>query len=143
MSLEQLFTNAAHYQQLAGEMKSQDLAILRFLLAILTTVYSRYNADGKPYEWLTIDEQSMRPVSFDEDEFEDSGKDDLLQTWNGLYHAQHFTEIVTRYLQKYADRFDLLSSEHLFTKLHGPSTIHWCRKIRLLLREKEPWRLSR
>lgn len=114
VSLEQLFTNAAHYQQLAGEMKSQDLAILRFLLAILTTVYSRYNADGKPYEWLTIDEQSMRPVSFDEDEFEDSGKDDLLQTWNGLYHAQHFTEIVTRYLQKYADRFDLLSSEHPF-----------------------------
>lgn len=114
VSLEQLFTNAAHYQQLAGEMKSQDLAILRFLLAILTTVYSRYNADGKPYEWLTIDEQSMRPVSFDEDEFEYSGKKDLLQTWNGLYHAQHFTGIVTRYLQKYADRFDLLSSEHPF-----------------------------
>ena len=42
VSLEQLFTNAAHYQQLAGEMKSQDLAILRFLLAILTTVSVSY-----------------------------------------------------------------------------------------------------
>lgn len=114
VSLEQLFTNAVHYRQLAGEMKSQDLALLRFMLAILTTVYSRYTAEGEPYEWLKIDEQTMQPVAFEGEIFEDDGKDGLQQTWKDLYRAQHFTEIVIRYLQKYADRFDLLSSERPF-----------------------------
>lgn len=41
VSLSTLFKNSQDYKQLAGEMKSQDLAVFRFLLAILTTVYSR------------------------------------------------------------------------------------------------------
>ena len=28
---------------------------MRLLLAILHTVYSRFDATGEPYEWLTID----------------------------------------------------------------------------------------
>lgn len=39
VSLSEVFQNASQYRQLAGDTKSQDLAILRFLLAILTRVY--------------------------------------------------------------------------------------------------------
>lgn len=113
VSLEELFTNTAHYRQLAGEMKAQDLAILRFLLAILTTVYSRYNADDQPYDWLELDEQ-MRPVSFDEDAF-DSEKEytenELLSTWHKLYRAGRFSKIVIEYLHKYSKHFDLFDKK--------------------------------
>ncbi|MBA1394655.1 type I-E CRISPR-associated protein Cse1/CasA, partial [Lactobacillus sp. XV13L] len=40
VSMCELFKNANQYRQLAGEMRSQDLAIMRFLLAVLQTVYS-------------------------------------------------------------------------------------------------------
>lgn len=111
VSLLQLFENAQEYRQLAGEMRSQDLAILRFLLAILTTVYSRFDADGEPYEWLEIDERSMQPS--DESDDEDYDEQDLLDTWSRLYQDGHFSEIVINYLKKYSDRFDLFG-DHPF-----------------------------
>lgn len=116
VSMEELFTNAAHYRQLAGEMKAQDLSILRFLLAILTTVYSRYNADDQPYDWLELDEQ-MRPVSFDEDAFDierKHTKDELLNTWHKLYQAGRFSKVVMGYLHKYSKHFDLFDKEFPF-----------------------------
>lgn len=69
ISLGDLFQNAQNYRRLAGEMRSQDLAILRFLLAILTTVYIRFDANGNPYEWLELDSKSWRPIdnSLDDD----------------------------------------------------------------------------
>ena len=54
VSLSELFANAQHYRQLAGDTHAHDLAMLRLLEAILLTVYSRRDADGKPYEWLTL-----------------------------------------------------------------------------------------
>lgn len=112
-SMEELFTNTAHYRQLAGEMKAQDLAILRFLLAILTTVYSRYDADDQPYDWLKLDEQ-MRPASFDEDAFDSEWhhiEDELLNTWHKLYRTGHFSKVVLQYLHKYSKHFDLFDEE--------------------------------
>ena len=50
VSLIDFFKNVQDYRQLAGEMKSQDLAIFRFLLAILTTVYSRFDYQGQAYD---------------------------------------------------------------------------------------------
>lgn len=116
VSLETLFSNAGHYRQLAGEMKSQDLAILRFLLAILTTVYSRYDAADQPYDWLEVDDQ-MRPLSFDDDAFDSEQRrieNDLLTTWKKLYRAGHFSTVVLDYLHQYQDHFDLLSEDTPF-----------------------------
>lgn len=116
VSLEKLFTNIEHYRRLAGEMKSQDLAILRFLLAILTTVYSRYDAADQPYDWLELDDQ-MRPVSFDEDAFDSEHKrieKGLLATWRKLYHVGHFTPVLTEYLHQYQKRFDLFDKNTPF-----------------------------
>ncbi|MFD1124165.1 type I-E CRISPR-associated protein Cse1/CasA [Lentilactobacillus raoultii] len=112
VSLTELFRNAQNYRQLAGEMRSQDLAILRFLLAILTTIYSRFDAEGTPYDWLKVDRELMQATGFsdqdEEDEEEDSENQQvLLDTWEQLFKAGRFSEIVLKYLQKYASRFDL------------------------------------
>ncbi|KRL04349.1 hypothetical protein FD46_GL001476 [Liquorilactobacillus oeni DSM 19972] len=116
VSLIKLFQNAHNYRELAGEMRSQDLAILRFLLAILTTVYSRFNAKNEPYDWLTIDESTMQvSKSVNEDDYDQEDENDLFDTWKTLYQNGngHFTEIVTNYLKRYEDHFCLFG-EHPF-----------------------------
>lgn len=115
VSLEKLFQNTASYQQLAGEMRSQDLAILRFLLSILTTVYSRYDDQNKPYDWIEIDKQTMQPVSINDEEYDSEDiEDDLQITWRNLYQSGTFSQIVTDYLKNNQDNFDLLNKEKPF-----------------------------
>ncbi|MCD7084084.1 type I-E CRISPR-associated protein Cse1/CasA [Limosilactobacillus fastidiosus] len=117
VSLNQVFEKATQYQRLAGEMRSQDLAILRFLLAILTTVYSRYDAYDQPYHWLQIDDKTMCPVSFDDDSFsedEQQIKDELLSTWKILYQSKQFSQAVIMYLNNHQDKFDLLNKDNPF-----------------------------
>lgn len=120
VSLSTLFKNSQDYKQLAGEMKSQDLAVFRFLLAILTTVYSRFDASGKPYDGLQLDDK-FQVIPEDPDDVEDEvdGADPslgsssfdetqaLLKTWADLYHIGHFSSIVVEYLEKYKEKFDM------------------------------------
>ena len=49
VGLKEFFENAHNYIAIAGDMPIQDFAIMRFLLAILHTVFSRYDAFGKVY----------------------------------------------------------------------------------------------
>ena len=115
VSLIELFAHAQDYRQLAGEMKSQDLAILRLLLAILTTVYSRFDAEGEAYSWLQLDDDTFQAINVnpDDDTEESEMEGDLLATWTQVYQTGHFSDIVTRYLQRYADRFDFFG-DHPF-----------------------------
>ena len=120
VSLLELFDHAQDYRQLAGDMHSQDLTILRFLLAILTTVYSRFGADNEPYDWLDIDSETMQIDIDDEDEINDDYRnnvDALFETWATLYHQRHFTSIINRYLKSYRYRFDLLDNKYPFYQL--------------------------
>lgn len=110
VSLIDFFSHTQDYRQFAGEMRSQDLAIMRFLLAILTTVYSRYNAEDEPYLWAEIDSDTMQVTSIEDDE---EIEDDLLGTWNQLYQAGKFSKIVIEYLKRYSDRFDMFG-DHPF-----------------------------
>lgn len=116
VSLMTLFQNAKDYRQLAGEMAAQDLAILRLLLAILTTVYSRFEMDGSPYDWLDVDKTTLQATGLqDEDEYEsEEAKEDLLQTWQQLYQAGHFSDILEQYLNRYESRFDLFGSHPFY-----------------------------
>ncbi|GAA3635801.1 type I-E CRISPR-associated protein Cse1/CasA [Lactobacillus hamsteri] len=107
VSLVELFNYSQQYESLAGDMKAQDLAILRFLLAILTTVYSRFNAQDEPYDWLELDDNYQLSEEVDEDEDQDEIADDLLNTWKDLYQEKTFSKIVIEYLEKYKSRFDL------------------------------------
>jgi CRISPR system Cascade subunit CasA len=110
VSLLDVFKNAQNYRQLAGEMKAQDLSILRFLLAILTTVYSRVDANGEPYDWLELDD-NFQVDSVDEDDFDE---DDLLKTWSDLWNNNNFSDEVANYLLKYKDRFDFLGDKPFY-----------------------------
>lgn len=116
VSLLTLFKNAQRYRQLAGEMESQDLAILRLLLAILTTVYSRFETDGTPYSWLDVDMSTLKATGLeDEDEYEEKkAKKDLLRTWQQLYQAGHFSDILEQYLDRYKDDFDLFGNHPFY-----------------------------
>ena len=62
VSLKEVFAHAGDYYDLAGEMKTQDFAILRVLLAVLQTVFSRFDSEGKPYEMMEIDEETFRQI---------------------------------------------------------------------------------
>lgn len=108
VSLEEIFRNAQNYLCLSGEMKSQDLSILRLLLAILTTVYTRVDAEGNPYEWIELDD-NFRFVRL----VDDYDEDDVLDTWEDLYEQGHFSEAVVAYLKKNEERFDFFG-EHPF-----------------------------
>ena len=46
VSLITLFEKANNYRALAGEMKVQDFAVLRVLLSVLVTVFTRVDQNG-------------------------------------------------------------------------------------------------
>ena len=64
VSLTDALLHAQDYVDLAGEMPTQDAAMLRLLLAVLFTVFSRVNVEGEP------------------EPFEE--EDDALARWNEL-----------------------------------------------------------
>ncbi|HZK27256.1 MAG TPA: type I-E CRISPR-associated protein Cse1/CasA [Thermoclostridium sp.] len=113
VSLVQLFQNAHKYKQLAGEMQMQNFAILRLLLAVLHTVFSRFNFEGEPYPYLTLDERFRQEAELDEDDLEDH-KDNLMSTWEALWQAKAFPEIVVDYLHHWEERFYLFDEKHPF-----------------------------
>ena len=113
VSLRTLFTHAHEYKRLAGEMETQNFAILRLLLAVLQTVFSRFDADGEPYSVLSLDER-YRPVNeLDEDETE-IYLDEMDATWHALWERETFPSIVEEYLEKWRDRFFLLDEKYPF-----------------------------
>src|SRR5699024_9430745 len=67
VSLRDLFANAHQYKRLAGDSDAQDFAILRVLLAITTTVFSRYDNMGEPYVEFEMN-KNMQPIHGDLDE---------------------------------------------------------------------------
>lgn len=101
VSLKTLFQNAQNYRRLAGEMPTQDIIILRFLLAILTTVYSRINANGESYSWLKVDNR----YRISEVSKSDSIADDLMNTWKTVFENKHFSNSVVKYLEANKDSF--------------------------------------
>lgn len=114
LSLKEVFSEAADCYDLAGEMKTQDFAVLRVLLAILHTVFSRFDADGKPYEMLAIDEETDRQLDPVEEEDREDYADALLDTWLRLWRRGNFPEIVQEYLECWRDRFYLFDDVYPF-----------------------------
>lgn len=95
VSLPDALIHAHEYVDLAGEMPTQDVAVLRLLLAVLHTVFSRMDADGNP-----------SPLN--------SAKDALMR-WKSLWDAGRFPEEPIRtYLNEWKDRFWLFHPERPF-----------------------------
>lgn len=107
VSMLDVFENAADYRTFAGEMPTQDAIILRFLEAVLTTVYSRLDSDANPYSWIKLD-KTLQVTNFNNQE---SVSDDLLTTWEKLYENNKFSNSVKKYLLANKNKFDF---SHLY-----------------------------
>ena len=94
-SLTQVLVNSHEYLRLSGELPTQDVAILRLLLAVLHTIFYRVDVEGK------------------EDPIEDEKQ--ALQRWSELWEAKHLPEKpIHDYLKHWKDRFWLFHPEHPF-----------------------------
>lgn len=95
VSLMDVFQSAHEYKALAGDMKAQDFSILRLLLAVLHTVFSRYDAKGY-----------SRTFDPDEDEAEDFDEESI-EIWREVWQERRFPNIVCDYLDNWHNRFYL------------------------------------
>lgn len=113
VSLVEFFKNAHKYRALAGEMVTQDFAVYRLLLAVLHTVFSRFNSKGEPYKWIDLDDRYVQKEAVDEDDVDDY-KEALSETWKNLWGSKEFPNIVVEYLEKWRDRFYLFDEKYPF-----------------------------
>lgn len=113
LSLLDFFAQAHLYRDFAGDTKTQDFAVMRVLLAVLHTVFSRFDATGKPYPYLRLDERykPSQPIKSDnQDDYEEC----LYHTWLDLYKLGKFPAIVSQYLEKWRERFYLFDEQYPF-----------------------------
>jgi CRISPR system Cascade subunit CasA len=116
VSLKELFAHAQDYYDLAGEMKTQDFAVLRFLLAVVQTVFSRFDSEGNPYEMMEIDRETFRQLEpVEMEDFDD--EDPLFDTWLALWQKGAFPEIVQVYLEKWREHFNLFDEQVPFCQI--------------------------
>ena len=113
-SIKELFAGAAKYKELAGDMKTQDFAVMRVMLAILHTVFSRFDSNGDPYEFFEVDEESFLQIGELEENYLDDYEDALYQTWIDIWNAKEFPKVVYEYLEKWRERFFLYDDKYPF-----------------------------
>ena len=114
VSIKELFAGAAKYKELAGDMKTQDFAVMRVMLAILHTVFSRFDSNGDPYEFFEVDEESFLQIGELEENYLDDYEDALYQTWIDIWNAKEFPKVVYEYLEKWGERFFLYDDKYPF-----------------------------
>lgn len=114
ISIKELFAGAAKYKELAGDMKTQDFAVMRVMLAILHTVFSRFDSNGDPYEFFEVDEESFLQIGELEENYLDDYEDALYQTWIDIWNAKEFPKVVYEYLEKWRERFFLYDDKYPF-----------------------------
>lgn len=105
VSMMDVFQSAHEYKALAGDMKAQDFSILRVLLAVLHTVFSRYDTKGH-----------ARTYDPDEDEAEDFDEESI-EIWKEVWKARRFPNIVCDYLNRWYNRFYLFDDEYPFMQV--------------------------
>lgn len=113
VSLRELFEQAHNYIRIAGETPAQDFVVLRFLLAIMHTVFSRFDSEGEVYEYIKINEKFVQKEEIDEDDRDDY-LNDLKKTWKSLWQAEKLPRIINEYLEKWHDRFYLYDEKYPF-----------------------------
>lgn len=100
LSLTQALLQSHEYRRLAGELPTQDVAILRLLLAVLHTVFYRVDLDGA------------------DDPIEERGQ--ALARWRALRQAGRLPEgPIHAYLEHWHDRFWLFHPERPFYQVPG------------------------
>lgn len=116
VSLKDVFRNAHLYLDLAGDTKTQDFAVIRVILAVMHTVFSRFNAKGEKYDYFELDERFRQIEKIDDADLEDYSND-LYKTWLELWEDKKFPEVICEYLEKWRDRFYLFDDEYPFMQV--------------------------
>lgn len=99
VSLTDALLHAHEYADLAGELPTQDVAVLRLLLAVLHTVFSRVDVQGREAPFARMD--------------------DALKRWQDLWQLRHFPEEPLRaYLDAWRERFWLFHPERPFYQVN-------------------------
>lgn len=95
VSLTEVLLRAHEFRDLAGELPTQDAAVLRLLLAVLQTVFYRVDETGAPAE-LTSSREALR-------------------RWKQLWKLRRFPEApIQKYLADWKERFWLFHPERPF-----------------------------
>lgn len=102
VSITDVFKNASEYKALAGDMKTQDFALLRILLAVLHTVFSRYDIQGNSREFDSDEE--------DKDDF----NEETMDIWREVWNSKKFPDAVFKYLEQCHDHFYLFDDKYPF-----------------------------
>jgi CRISPR system Cascade subunit CasA len=117
VSLLEFFQNAGSYRSLAGEMETQNFAVMRFLLSIIQTVFSRFDFNGNTLPGINLDENWVQTNPVDEDDLDDYC-DAVSECWDQLYKAGEFPDIVSQYLEKWRAHFYLFDEEYPFYQVN-------------------------
>ncbi|MFW0901977.1 type I-E CRISPR-associated protein Cse1/CasA [Gardnerella sp. Marseille-QA0894] len=105
VSMTDVFKHASEYKALAGDMKTQDFALLRILLAVLHTVFSRYDIQGNSRE-------------FDSDEYyKEDFNEETMDIWREVWVAKKFPDAVFKYLEQWHDHFYLFDDKYPFLQV--------------------------
>lgn len=113
VSILDLFQNAASYVRIAGDTETQDFAVMRMLLAILQTVFSRYDADGQAI--VPVDEKMKQTEEIEDDEEEqDAYEEALKNTWTAIWERRKFPAVLYQYLDCWREHFYLLDEKYPF-----------------------------
>lgn len=95
VSLTDAIVHSHEYSGLCGELPTQDVAVMRLLLAVLHTVFSRVNEDGEP-----------APLE---------DPDEALERWKIIWDMGHIPEKPVRdYLESQHEKFWLFHPERPF-----------------------------
>lgn len=96
-TLPEVLAHAHELRRLAGELPTQDFAVLRLLLAVLQTIMYRYDENGEE-------------CLLEEDE-----AGEALTRWKAVWDAGRLPEeVIEAYLKMYKDRFWLFHPERPF-----------------------------
>lgn len=102
VSLTDALVRAHEFEGLCGELATQDVAVLRLLLAVLHTVWSRVNENGEE-----------APIE---------SAQDALKRWKALWKLKKFPDSPIRdYLEQWHERFWLFHGERPFGQVTAAS----------------------
>lgn len=95
VSLLEVFREAQGFARLAGELPTQDAALLRLLLSVLYCVFTKQDVRG--------------------DDVDIDNKGDAVKRWKSLWDIGYFPyQVIERYLRQYEERFFLFHPETPF-----------------------------
>lgn len=105
LSLKDVLLHAQDYTDLAGETPAQNFAVLRMLLALVYTIFTRVDIDGTPDVLTEIEDA-------------DDAYDAALDRWQSLWELKHFPEKpIIDYLNQHHEEFWLFHPTNPFYQI--------------------------